>query len=233
MEIPRRANQKESAQKNSVEQIEITFYTDPICCWSWALEKSLSRLREEYDGVKVRYVLYAMITDWDNFHDPVNSVSTPAQMGPVWMHASAISGVPMNDKIWYLDPPTSSVPAALAVKCAGLQSKEAGDLYFKGVREALMVGGKNISKTNVLYDIADTIEAGNPTVFSADVFRRQMKGPSPLAALKRDMDEATVNKVGRFPTLIIKSGENQAVLVTGYRPYDVLLEAIRAATPVT
>jgi putative protein-disulfide isomerase len=189
-------------------------------------------LRQEYAGkVEVRYAMYAMITDWDNFHDPVNSVTTPAQMGPVWMHASVISGVPMNDRIWYMDPPASSVPAALAVKCACLQSKEAGKLYFDAVREAVMMKGINVSKLGLLNEIALDVETSNPKIFSARQFERQLRGPLPLVALKKDMDEAVANRVGRFPTLIMKSPGNRGVIVTGYRPYEVLVEALHAANP--
>lgn len=215
-----------------MEQIDITFYTDPICCWSWALEKPLNKLREEYTGiVQVRYVINAMITDWDHYHDPLNSVSTPAQMGPVWMHASAISGVPMNDKIWYLDPPTSSVPAALAIKCACLQSREAGDLYLNAIREAMMIDGRNVSKVDILKDIADKLEASHPETFSASSFKKQLGGPKPLAALKQDMDDAILNGITRFPTLIIRRKQHRSVVVTGYRPYNVLVDALRACSP--
>lgn len=221
-----------NAPRNSTELVEISFYTDPICCWSWALEKPLSKVREFLAGrVEVRYVIYAMITDWQDFHDPLNSVSTPAQMGPVWMHASAISGVPMADRIWHLDPPTSSVPSALAVKCAGLQSRKAEETFLDAARQAVMIRGLNISRPQVLIDVAKEVEEANPDVFSADKFERQFHGPLPLAALKKDMDEAVANRIGRFPTLIIKSRGNRSVIVTGYRPYEVLLDAIRAAKP--
>jgi len=214
-----------------VERINITFYTDPICCWSWALEKSFSKLRKEYAGdIATRYVIYAMITDWNCFHDPVNSVSTPAQMGPVWMHASAISGVPMNDKIWFLDPPSSSVPAALAVKSAYLQSNEAGKLYFDALREGVMTKGMNVAKVDVLLRIAEEVEKAHPEKFDAHIFEKQLKSPLPIAALRKDMDEASAKQIARFPTLILESEGKRPVMVTGYRPYEVLLEAMQAAS---
>lgn len=213
-----------------MEQINITFYTDPICCWSWVLEKPLTRIVEENSGnVSVRYVIYPMITTWDSYHDPLNAVTTPVQMGPVWMHASAISGVPLNDRIWTLDPPSSSVPAALAVKCAYLQTDAAGKLYLDAVREAMMTDGRNVAKRDVLLDIAKAVEQDHPDVFNAEMFFHQLGGPLPLAALRKDMDETSINKIGRFPTLIIRSAAGKGVLISGYRPYDVLAEAVQAA----
>lgn len=217
-------------RNNATRRVEISCYVDPLCCWSWALEKPLSALRVQYRGiVEVRYLMYAMITDWSHFNDPLNCVNGPAQMGPVWMHASAVTGVQMKDEIWYTDPPSSSVPAALAVKCAALQSKEAGELYLRVVRDALMTRGLNIDNVSVLTRLARELGDSNADVFDGKAFEQQLKGPRPLEALKKDMDEAVVNRVGRFPTLIMKSGEHPPVMVIGYRPYEILEEALLGA----
>jgi hypothetical protein len=70
-----------------------------------------------------------MIADWESSSDPLNSVSRPLQMGPIWREARHLSGAPLDDRIWALDPPASSYPACLAVKAAELQSAAAADLY--------------------------------------------------------------------------------------------------------
>ena len=65
--------------------IEIVYYTDPLCCWSWAFEPHWRRLREEFGGaLDWRYRMAAMIADWNSYNDPLNSVNRPVQMGPIW-----------------------------------------------------------------------------------------------------------------------------------------------------
>src|SRR5690606_12765756 len=109
--------------QNKVDRVEIEFYTDPLCCWSWAFEPHWRRLRYEYQGKIVwRYRLGGMLPDWKSYNDPINTVSRPIQMGPVWTDASHLSGMPIDSLLWFYNPPESSYPACIAVKCAQLQS---------------------------------------------------------------------------------------------------------------
>src|SRR3954466_16223308 len=131
---------------DTAERVEIIYYTDPLCCWSWAFEPQWRRLRYEFgDKIIYRYVMSGLLPEWKNYSDPLYSVSRPMQMGPVWHQASLQSGMQMYDKIWVEDPPASSYPACIAVKCAELQSKKAGDTYLRLAREAIMLHGKNIA----------------------------------------------------------------------------------------
>src|SRR4051812_2644561 len=103
--------------------LNITYYTDPLCCWSWAFEPQWRRLLFEYgEQITFQLKMGGLIPAWNAYHDATNHVSRPIQMGPVWMHASQLSGMPMNTRIWMENPPASSYPACIAVCCAGLQS---------------------------------------------------------------------------------------------------------------
>src|SRR5688572_2904993 len=133
-----------------MDRIDITYYTDPLCCWSWALEPQWRKLLYEFNGlISWRYCMTGMIPSWDQYNDAMHSVSRPIQMGPVWMHASQLSGMPMNSRIWMENPPASSYPACIAFKCAEMQSEGAGDRYLRLLREAIMLDGKNIAKPEV------------------------------------------------------------------------------------
>ena len=88
--------------------IEIVFYTDPLCCWSWAIRPQWQRFLSSLGGpVKVSYKMAGLLPSWKHFNDTVNSLSKPIQMGPEWMHARVISGVDIDDRIWIIDPPAS------------------------------------------------------------------------------------------------------------------------------
>src|SRR5690606_17166903 len=108
----------------------------------------------EYSGkIMWRYRMGGLLPSWNNFNDPMNDVSRPIQMGPIWADVKHRSGMPINNMVWINDPPDSSYPACIAVKCASLQSPDAAEAYLRKTREAVMVDGKNISKQNVLLDI--------------------------------------------------------------------------------
>src|SRR5215203_2358567 len=101
---------------SAIARLQITYYTDPLCCWSWGMEPAIRRLRYEYaEVIGWRFCMGGLLPDWKRFSDPVNHVSRPAQMGPVWMHAMQITGMEMKTTMWHTSPPSSSYPACTAV----------------------------------------------------------------------------------------------------------------------
>jgi putative protein-disulfide isomerase len=227
--------QKEIKQENNhqiisaeMDRIEITYYTDPLCCWSWGFEPQWRRLQYEFRGmISWRYCMTGLIPSWNNYNDPLHSVTRPIQMGPVWMHASQLSGMPMHSRIWMEDPPASSYPACIAYKCADMQSKDAGETYLRLLREAVMIHGKNIAKGEVLKEIATSVFAKFKNGFDVEKFLSDLRSDTGIDAFRKDVTEVNSRNIVRTPTLILRHASNQAIMITGYRPYDVLMDAMK------
>lgn len=211
--------------------VEITYFTDPVCCWCWAFEPQWRRLRFEFgDHLACRYRQVGMIPDWRSYADPINVVSRPAQMGPVWMQAAAISGMPVEARIWVEDPPASSYPACLACKAAELQSVNAGERLLRRLREAVMVGGRNVARPEVILQIAEGLAEDEPELLDVSRFRADFTGQAALAALREDIKETRYLEIGRFPALMVR-GPAQSIVMVGYRPYPQLVQALDHVAP--
>lgn len=210
-------------------EVDITYYTDPLCCWSWVMEPQWQRLRDELgDSLTITYKMGGLLPSWKNFNDPVNSIRKPIQMGPEWLQAKHVSGVGLNDRIWITDPPASSFPACIAVKSAGLQSKKAGALYLRLVREAVMLESRNIARTEVLLQLAHTLSRALPS-FDPFSFRDDLRGKG-LDAFRDDWQEARYRGITRFPTLVFRSAGHAPILLSGYQSYDSLKDTVHAMT---
>ena len=227
MEIKEEPNRVHALlNQQRAETLEIIFYTDPLCCWSWAFEPQWRRLLYEFAGqIKYRYCMGGLLPGWKNYNDSVNSVTKPIQMGPVWMHAAQLSGMPVQHNIWMSDPPASSYSACIAVKCAGLQSQKAEENYLRLLREAIMIVGKNIAKQQVLLQLAEKLSGIIPE-FNYRKFNADLRNDSGLEAFRKDLQEVQYHNINRFPSLVIKNKMNKAIIISGYRPYNLLLSAI-------
>jgi predicted DsbA family dithiol-disulfide isomerase len=135
----------------------------------------------------------------------------------------------IENSIWMKDPPASSYPACIAVKCAQLQSAEFGEQYLRMLREHLMLRGINISKHNILIQLAHEL-AKESKKFNKDLFEKNLFGKEGLEAFKADVQQVKNYNINRFPTLIFKS-QQQSVIITGYRPYNAVLDAIKQVAP--
>ncbi|MGZ5135464.1 MAG: DsbA family oxidoreductase, partial [Flavitalea sp.] len=132
--------------------------------------------------------------------------------------------------LWMKDPPASSYPACIAVKCAEAQSLQIGDTYLRMLREAVMIDGKNISKQTVLIDIANELSKADHN-FDLDAFKEDLKNEKGLEAFRNDMQQVRYHNINRFPTLILRRPQQSSMLITGYRPYIVLIEALKKISP--
>jgi predicted DsbA family dithiol-disulfide isomerase len=230
--------QKQPAVRNDQENmireadgVDITYYTDPLCCWSWAFEPQWRKLQFEFgDRICFRYCMGGLIPDWKNFHDPINSISRPIQMGPVWMHAAQLSGMPIQHNIWMKDPPASSYPSCIAVKCAEMQSPSCGDKYLRLVREEAMIKGNNIAKQQVLVQVAEKLKE-EFTSFDVEMFKEDLRNDRGLEAFRKDMQQVRYHDINRFPTLIIRKPQQASILISGHRPYVVLTDALNKISP--
>lgn len=206
--------------------LEIEYYTDPLCIWSWAFEPQWRRLRFEFDrAVSWRYRAGGMMPDLHRYSDPINDAGSPTQMGSHWYRVRDQSGMPIDERIWAEDPPTSSYPASIAVKAAEACGFRIGERYARRLREAVALERRNIARTDVLVALA--AEVG----IDPDDFRRTLADPAVVEAFRDDVKEARYRDIGRFPALILRPRRGSAALLVGWRPYDALRDAVERVAP--
>lgn len=209
----------------------VEYFTDPLCCWSWAMEPPWRRLRFEFRGqVRWRYRMVGMIESWQSYCDPVNVIHRPVQMAPFWSQARHLSGMPMADRLWISDPPDSSYPACLAVAAAGLQSPAAQERMLRAVREAVMLQGRNIGRTPCLLEVAGDLARRWPGGLDVERFARDFQDESAREAFREDLSRTRYQQIGRYPTLVMRWGD-RALAMTGCRPYEQLRDAMRDLAP--
>ncbi|MBP2238357.1 putative DsbA family dithiol-disulfide isomerase [Sinorhizobium kostiense] len=212
--------------------VEIVYYTDPLCCWSWAFEPQWRMLRYAFAGQMAwRYRMAGMLRCWDDYQDPVNSIHRPAQMGPLWLQAHQTSGMPLDARIWTEDQPSSSWPACLLVKAAELQSPIAAELILRRLREAVMTERRNIARQSVLHEIIDACAEARPDVIDPQRLRCDMDGDHARTNFMDDVKNARFRQIGRFPALVIRRPRTAGVLVIGWRPFEALLRTVAEVAP--
>jgi len=207
--------------------LEITFYTDPLCCWTWAMWPQWKNLLAHLEGVipvAVKYKMGGLLPSWKHFNDSINSIRNPVQMGPEWMLARVLSGATINDRIWITDPPASSFPACIAVKCVELQSSGLVADFLNLVQDAVMVKGLNIARNDVLLSCATSLKSQYP-VFDLQKFEKDLIGEEGANLFRKDLQECKYLNISRMPTFLFRSPGHCTVLLSGYQTYDSLREA--------
>lgn len=193
-----------------IQGIEIVFYTDPLCCWSFAMQQQWKQLITD-SAIRYRYCMGGLLPSWDQFHDPVNAVSRPVQMGPIWMQATHLTGVAINNRIWISDPPSSSYLACMAVKAAEEQGfSQAERLYFR-LQQCVMQDAGNIARLGTVLDCAASAELDRDALYNS------LHNGQALERFRKDLDEVNRNRVERFPSFLVRQEGRPTRMISGYQ----------------
>lgn len=205
--------------------MDVEWFTDPMCSWSWGMQPQLLELRAALQGrAEFRLRLVGMVNGPD-LTDPLQPIHQPGQWAPQWWEMSRATGMPCDPAIWHHDPPTDSRLACLAVAAARLQSDRAGWAMLRRLREAVMLERRNIARTEVIGAVADALGAEGR--LDAAVWREDLQGRAVRTAMRDDMAHAAYHGIRRFPSLLLRpSGSSRAMLIVGWRPWDVLVDAL-------
>jgi putative protein-disulfide isomerase len=127
--------------------VQVRFYTDPACPWSWAAEPALRRLMWEFEGeLEFAWVMGGLARSYEH----ANFLEVVSQ----WLEDWAAGGMPCDPRIWTQNPLESTYPACQAVKAAGEQGWEAGYRYLRTLREGIMFERRKLDHADALIDAA-------------------------------------------------------------------------------
>ncbi len=197
--------------------VHASYFTDPACSGSWALEPAVRRLQREF-GAEVR-LSYVMVGLAREFGPPQGLVAQ-------WLDAAAASGMPFDPRLWLEAPPRSSHPACLAVKAAAEQGDPAPCL--RRLREGLMCGRRRLDHFEALLE-----EGRHVPGLDLERFRVDLGSHATLEALGADVERA--RRAGaQSPAIEFSDAAGATRLVTAGEPYEALRDAALAsgATPV-
>jgi predicted DsbA family dithiol-disulfide isomerase len=127
--------------------VQVRFYTDPACPWSWAAEPALRRLMWEFEaGLEFVWVMGGLTRSYEN-------ADLLAVVGQ-WLVDAAEGGMPCDPRIWTDNPLDSTYPACQAVKAATEQGPEAAYRYLRTLREGIMFERRKLDHADALIDAA-------------------------------------------------------------------------------
>ena len=110
--------------------VNVRYYTDPACPYSWGAEPQLRRLMWEFgDGLRFSWVMGGLAraygADYRDTESGVGSGTDPfADLMAQWLGTAADSGMPVDARLWSGNPIASTYPACQAVKAAAEQGPD-------------------------------------------------------------------------------------------------------------
>lgn len=137
--------------------IDVVYYTDPLCPWSWAAEPEARRVEVEFaDQVAFTYVMAGMAKETD-----------PGRLLESTLEAVAGKGSPADPRIWLDGAPRSSFPACLAVKAASEQRLDGA--YLRRLREGVFCRRERLDNVEAFLAAARDVPGLDVARFEIDL----------------------------------------------------------------
>lgn len=137
--------------------IDVIYFTDPLCPWSWATEPALRRLEAEFgEQLRLRYVMVGMAREVDADHELSELLDAIEE-----------SGMPADPRVWISGTPRSSHPACLAVKAAAEQGLDGP--YLRRLRLGVMTRRERLDNAEALLAAAREVGGMDVARFEIDL----------------------------------------------------------------
>lgn len=138
----------------------------------------------------------------------------------------------MAETVSGLPPETKTSFACQAVKTAELQSPWAADLYLDALRSVVATGERDISRLEVLVEVAREVGKKNPVKFNFDRFSKEFDTRKSRQAVQEDLQKIRINRIDQLPTITF-TVDSRGFKTTGYKSYEQLLQLLMKISPTT
>jgi len=205
------------------KDINIIYFTDPICSTCWIIQPQLRKLQMEFgNDVNIEYKMGGLLPSWENYNR--YGITQPSEVAAHWESVCSFYEMPVNKQIWLEDPLPSSYPPSIAFKAAQLQDTGKAVLFLRRIREMVFLEKKNIIKKDHLYTAAYDVG------LDAARLIRDLEGKA-QNLFRLDLMKAEELEVKVLPTLFFSNKEGVELALNGYQPYENFVDILKQLKP--
>jgi putative protein-disulfide isomerase len=205
--------------------MNLIYIADPMCSWCYGFAKTMDALLAEPGDSAPLQLALVMGGLRPYTSEPLSRERADEIFGH-WHHVHEASGQPFaqapNTALHLPGFVYDTEPASRAV--VSMRSLSAPHVwrYFKAVQQAFYADAKDVTRAEVLADLAEPL--GVPRRTFLDAF----ESPAMDAATREDFAQSQAWGIRGFPALVAEHGGALHLVAQGYLPIDALRERLAA-----
>jgi putative protein-disulfide isomerase len=205
--------------------VNVRYFTDPACSWSWSTEPTVRKLMVEFgESLRWTFVMGGLARDYTS--DASGGGSGYAPLVREWLDVADEGRMPVDPRLWIEGPIKSTYPACMAVKAAEEQAADGGYGYLRRLREGLLCFRRKLDTTESL------VEEARGAKLNVERFRIDLGSHAIVEAFGNDLEERRTADGGEevgLPSMAFVAEDGTRHAVHGFKPYDEYAAAAQAA----
>ena len=197
---------------------ELVYFADPMCSWCYGFAPVISAIEQHFRGrLPLRLVMGGLRAG----HTRPMRDKDKDYLREAWTRVKAASGQPFDFSFLEREGyDYDTEPACRAVVTMRLRQPSRALAFFERILSAFYAENRDVTSREVLSDLA--AEEGE----DREAFAAALLSPEARNETFRDFLTAQEFGVEGFPTLIVGSGRQYALVTSGFRPLDGIPEAL-------
>lgn len=203
----------------SQSEVEFLYIADPMCSWCWGFAPVFDGIRAEFgDRLDYRLIMGGLRPGpmAQELDDHMRSY-----LEHHWESVAERSGQPFNHQVleregWLYD---TEPPARAVVTMRTLRPRDEID-FFRLVQRAFYADGVDVVDPNSYPALLER------TVVDVDEFMAAFASDEMAAATQADFRQARELGIGGFPSVVLRRGEQLALLTRGWAPLERIVPAL-------
>ncbi len=200
---------------SSTSDSELIYVGDPMCSWCWGFAPVLDSLRDQFATRAAFRVVLGGLRPGSMAETMTASVK--AMIRSHWESVKETTGQPFDFSFFARDNfRYDTEPAARAVVAVRTIAPELEFDFFKALQEAFYAKNIDITLQENYNPLLSALGIDRPT------FHSQFQAAEMRRMTYRDFARGHQMGIRGFPSLLLRKGQQLALLTSGYQPLDSL-----------
>lgn len=203
----------------------LIYIADPMCSWCYGFGAELKALLDGLPGLQVEIIVGGLRA----YNTVPMDDALKAKLQTHWKHVGERTGLSLapaaldsKDFIYNTEPACRAVVATRILEPAACLS------VFEAIQSAFYAEGKDVTRTEILCDIAARTIASTGTPMDEDTFLATFKSEAAVMATYNDIEQAKRWQVVGFPTLVLEREGALDLVTSGFVTMPELVERLQA-----
>jgi len=193
--------------------MHLLYIADPLCSWCYGFGPELSKLLASHTDTRLDLVMGGLRP----FNREAMSDAFRNMLREHWHHVAEASGLPFSEAILAREGFVyDTEPACRAVVTARAMAPSMEYSYFKAVQAAFYRDGRDVTRPEVLADVA--AEGG----YGRELFLEWLQSDAMREEILKDFSTTQSLGISGFPTLAVEHGKQRYLATSGYVTAEVL-----------